>query len=202
MIKLIKEETITENVTTQIIYREAKIDFQLINSNDENLGNGLFKSKPVSGIKPVYYNKYKCIEGGVNEYRVCIVTEGWVFTNDWYIKPSTGLGHYDDKAKLETFKNENNNGPFIQKYKVVGINKEGYNAIPIITNEQISKIVNIMNCLDTDEEPPTLAVPMTLITINDKLSSETIIANEDGSFPFLTIKDYAIAKELAESAEE
>ncbi|NRS87793.1 hypothetical protein HNQ02_000700 [Flavobacterium sp. 7E] len=40
---------------------------------------------PVSGIKPVYYNKYKCIEGGLNEYRVRILTKGWVFKNYWYI---------------------------------------------------------------------------------------------------------------------
>ena len=202
MIKLIEEETITENVTTQIIYREAKIDFELINSNAENLGNGLFKNKPVPGIKQIYYNKYKCIEGGVREYRVCIFTEGWVFKSDWYIKPNSGIGYYAENAKLETFKDANGNGPFIQKYKVVGINKEGYDAIPIITNEQVSTIVNIMNCLDTDEKQPTLAVPMRLVTINGKLSSETIIANEDGSFPFLTMKDYAIAKELAESKEE
>lgn len=37
---------------------------------------------------------------------------------------------------------------------------------------------------------------------NGKFTSETIIANEDGSFPFLTMKDYTIAKELSEPKEE
>lgn len=199
MINLIKEETITEKVTTQIIYREAEIDLKVINSNAENLGNGLFQSKPVSGIKPVYYNKYKCIEGGLNEYCMLILTKGWVFKNDWYID-YRGSGSYYDEYRNFLIQFERDDGPFILS-KAVGINNERYDAIPFIINEQISTIVNMMNCLEKDEKIPTLAVPMRLVTINDKIYSETIIANEDGSFPLLTMKDYTIAKELAESEE-
>ena len=200
MIKLIKEETITEKVTTQIIYREAEIDLKLISSNAENFGNGLFKNKPRPNMKQVFYNKYKNIEGGLNEYTVRILTKGWVFQNDWYIKYEGSGGYYDEfRNNLIQFKQDN--GPFILS-KIVGINKEGNDTIPFITNEQVSEIVNIMNSLDKDEKTPTLAVPMRLITINGELASETIVANEDGSFPFLTMIDYAIAKELSEPKEE
>jgi hypothetical protein len=202
MIKLIKEHKVTESVTTQIIYKEAKIDLKYINdSNEKNYGNGLFVSNSEPDTKPVYHNKYKCIERGVREFSVRILTEGLVAKNDWYINYQ-GTGSYYDPNKdfLTRFKEDSL--PLIMRSKVVGLNKEGYDNLPFITEEQISKIVNIMNSLEKDKKLPTLAIPMRLITINGKFSSETIIANDDGSFPFLTMKDYTITKELNEPTEE
>lgn len=198
MIKLITEETITENVITQIIYKEAKIDLECKNYTNQNYGEGLFKRKSVTGIKPVYYDRYKCIEGDVSEYSIRILTTGLVFKNDWYIT-YRNTSYSSDKSLTQL---ESDDRPFTNEHKVVGINDKGYDAIAFITNEQISEIVNILNNLDKDERTPTLAIPMRLVTTNGKFTSETIIANEDGSFPFLTMKDYTIAKELSEPKEE
>lgn len=201
MIKLIKEETIIESVTTQIIYKEAKIDFDLIDApKEKNYSFGLFKNNPTNGKKQVYYDKYNCIEGGVNEFSVRIYVKGLVFKNDWYIDYQASDSYSNARKILKMFKGDNS--PVNHIFKVVGINKEGYDAIPFITNEQVSEIVNIMNFPEKNEKPPILAVPIRLITINGRPSSETILANEDGSFPFLTMKDYAIAKELAELKEK
>lgn len=130
MIKLITEETISENVTTQIIYKEAKIDLECKNYINQNYGEGLFKRKSVSGIKPVYYDKYKCIEGDVSEYSIRILTTGLVFKNDWYIQYRNTFA---SSVKCLT-QLENDNDPFTNEYKVVGINDKRYDAIPFITN--------------------------------------------------------------------
>jgi len=199
MTKLIKEETITQEVTSQIIYKEARIDLKHI-SNKKNYAYGLFRNNPKNDDLHTYYNKYKCVEGGVNEFRIHMLIEGLVAKNDWYIDYIQD-GYRNDPIKVVLTRFKQNNGPFIMKSKLVGINKEGYENLPFITNDQVSKIVKMYNDLKKDEKISTFAVPMKLVIINGKLISETIIPNEDGSFPFLTMKEYADAKELEESEE-
>ena len=58
MTKLIKEETITQEVTSQIIYKEARIDLKHI-SNKKNYAYGLFRNNPKNDDLHTYYNKYK-----------------------------------------------------------------------------------------------------------------------------------------------